>query len=91
MQQIPLTPAPADDTRAAHALPAIMVNRFHVTAGPDLVRLTFGEQVMMEGENRYHQAVVIPKAEALGLAQAILGMYENMAAGMVAPDQRVPN
>lgn len=91
MQQHPLTPAPADDTRAAHALPAILVNRFHLTAGPDLVRLAFGEQVMMETENRYHQALVMPKAEALQLAQAILGMYENAGAGMVIPETRVPN
>jgi hypothetical protein len=64
-------PASADDTRAAHAVPSTFVNRFHLTAGDVMMRITFGEQVIPDMQVSYHRAIVIPREEALMLAEMI--------------------
>jgi hypothetical protein len=74
IQNAPI-PASAEDTRAAHAVPSTFVNRFHLTAGDAMMRVTFGEQVIPEMPVTYHQAIMIPRAEALMLAEMITQMF----------------
>jgi hypothetical protein len=71
-----LNPPPAEDTRAAHAISSTLANRFHLTAGEQLMRVTFGEQVTPETPTTYHQAVTLPRSEAVLLARMILEMYQ---------------
>jgi hypothetical protein len=71
--QPPLQPAPEEETRAAHAVPSTLVNRFHLTAGDAILRLSFGEQIPPGGVH-YHQAVTMPRAEAILMAQMILDL-----------------
>ena len=71
-----LQPAPEDDTKAAHAVPSTLANRFHLTAGDMLMRVSFGEQVTPDTPTTYHQAVTLPRNEAVLLARMILEMYE---------------
>ncbi len=71
-----LNPAPAEDTRAAHAIASTLANRFHLTAGEQLMRVTFGEQVAPETPTTYHQAVTLPRSDAVLLARMILEMYQ---------------
>jgi len=73
--QPPLQPAPEEETRAAHAVPSTLVNRFHLTAGDAILRLSFGEQIPPGGVH-YHQAVTMPREEALMMARMILEMYK---------------
>jgi len=73
--QMPLQPAPEEETRAAHAVPSTLVNRFHLTAGDAILRLSFGEQIPPGGVH-YHQAVTMPREEALMMARMILEMYK---------------
>lgn len=70
-----LPPAPEEDTRAAHAVPSTLANRFHLTAGDMLMRVSFGEQVSPDTPTTYHQAVTLPRNEAVLLARMILEMY----------------
>lgn len=60
------------EMRRAHALPAMVANRFHLTLGGDVMRIAIGEQVTPESETIYHQAVVLRRADALALAEMIL-------------------
>jgi hypothetical protein len=78
--------APEEDTRAAHAVPSLMANRFHLTAGEAMMRITFGEQVIPETPVAYHQAVMLPRSEALLLAQMIQRMF-----GAQPPLPRAPD
>lgn len=71
-----LPPAPEEDTRAAHAVPSTLANRFHLTAGDMLMRVSFGEQVSPDTPTTYHQAVTLPRNEAVLLARMILEMYQ---------------
>jgi len=74
--QTPITPAPEEDTRAAHVVPSTLANRFHLTAGELLMRVSFGEQVSPDTPTTYHQAVTLPRNEAVLLARMILEMYQ---------------
>lgn len=77
MSEMPkLEPAPEEDTRAAHAVPSTLANRFHLTAGDMLMRVSFGEQVSPDTPTTYHQAVTLPRNEAVLLARMILEMYQ---------------
>jgi hypothetical protein len=71
-----IVPASAEDTRAAHAIPSTLVNRFHLTAGDQIMRITFGEQVGPDAPTAYHHAVTLPRNEAIMLGQMILQMYQ---------------
>lgn len=71
-----IPPAPEEDTRAAHAVPSTLANRFHLTAGELLMRVSFGEQVSPDTPTTYHQAVTLPRNEAVLLARMILEMYQ---------------
>jgi len=75
-EQTPIPPAPEEDTRAAHAVPSTLANRFHLTAGEMLMRVSFGEQVSPDTPTTYHQAVTLPRNEAVLLARMILEMYQ---------------
>ncbi len=71
-----LNPAPEEDMRAAHAIPSTLANRFHLTAGDMIMRISFGEQVTPNTPTTYHQAVTLPRNEAVLLARMILEMYQ---------------
>jgi hypothetical protein len=75
-EQTPTPPAPEEETRAAHAIPSTLANRFHLTAGEMMMRVSFGEQVTPDTPTTYHQAVTLPRNEAVLLARMILEMYE---------------
>jgi hypothetical protein len=75
-EQAQIPPAPEEDTRAAHAIPSTLANRFHLTAGDMLMRVSFGEQVSPDTPTTYHQAVTLPRNEAVLLARMILEMYQ---------------
>jgi hypothetical protein len=77
MNDIPnIPPAAAEETRAAHAVPSTLTNRFHLTAGENLMRITFGEQVGPESPTAYHQSVTLPRGDAILLGRMILEMYQ---------------
>lgn len=78
---IPLPQAPDAESRAALAVPSILSNRFHLTGGDRFLRITFGEQILPSHPAAYHQAVVMPHAEAVQLAQMILTMVSGGGTG----------
>ncbi|MCE6958784.1 hypothetical protein LAZ40_06945 [Cereibacter sphaeroides] len=71
MTQNALAPASKEDTAASHALPTTFSNRFHMTAGPEVVRIAFGEQVLPDDQVKFHMATMMPRAEAVAFLQSL--------------------
>lgn len=71
-----LKSADAEDTKAAHAIPASLVNRFHITAGDSIMRIALGEQVTPDTGVHYHQAITLSRQDAVTLAQMILKLNQ---------------
>lgn len=77
MTETPKIPqASEEENRAAHAVPSMLANRFHLTVGDMIARISFGEQVTPNAPAVYHQAVTMPRSEAILLAQMLLEMYK---------------
>jgi len=65
--------------------PGVYANRFYVTVGATMSRISFGEQVAVDGESVYHQAIVLLTSDAKILADTIYGLLERVTPELMRP------
>lgn len=73
------SPTPQEFNQKLVNVPAYFSNNFHAVAGPDGVRMTFGEKIS-EGAEALHVSIFMPHNLAKGMQNFFANLYAQLDA-----------